>query len=96
MTKAELVVKVTLAANGKLTRKRSEAMVDAVFENLRTAILEEGSATLRHVGRWTTRSRQARQGFDPHSRQPMRIEASQTVAFDPAPAFVARLSGRRS
>ena len=44
MTKAELVVKVTLAANGKLTRKRAEALVDAVFENLRTAIVEDGGA----------------------------------------------------
>jgi nucleoid DNA-binding protein len=95
MTKAELVVKVTLAANGKLTRKRAETLVDAVFENLRTAIVEDGAATLRHVGRWSTRTRRARRGFDPHARRPIRIEAAHTVAFDPAPAFVARLSGRK-
>ena len=96
MTKAELVVKVTLAAQGKLTRKRAEALVDAVFDHLSGAVVEEGSVTLRHVGRWSARTRRPRRGFDPYAQQPMEIVSSRTVAFDPAPAFVARVTGRRS
>jgi nucleoid DNA-binding protein len=95
MTKAELVVKVTVAAGGKLTRVGSAEFVDGVFHELRQALIEGGRASYRHFGRWTVRRRGARRGFDPRTRQPLQLDAARTIAFQPAPRVHLRLGSRK-
>ena len=91
MTKAELVQTITVRAEGQLTRKATEQLVDAVFDEIGRAVRKEERFTYPGFGTWTIRRRRARNGRDPRTGQAMVVKASRSVGFRPAPELKEKL-----
>ena len=86
MTKAELIEKVYDRA-GDLTKKQTADLVDGVFDALSDAIRTGGRFTYPGFGTFTVKDRAARDGRNPQTGEPIKIAASRTVGFKPAPKF---------
>ena len=86
MTKAELINAI-LKTKGlpELTKKATGEIVDAVFANLAKAIKKEKRFVFPGFGTFTVRRRKARKGRNPRTGQEIKIAATKTVTFKPAP-----------
>ena len=92
MTKQELVEAVLKeSGNGDLSKKATEELVDAVFETIKKSIRKDKRFSYPSFGTWTMRKRKARTGRNPQTGEEIKIAASKTVAFKPAPAFKPKL-----
>ena len=89
MTKAELIDTIRNAKGVELTKKDTEATVDALFTALSEAIKKDGRFSYPGFGTFVVRERKARKGRNPKTGEEMTIPASKTVAFKPAPKLKA-------
>jgi DNA-binding protein HU-beta len=88
MTKAELINAVVKTKGlPELTKKATGEIVDAVFDNLAKAIKKEKRFVYPGFGTFTVRRRKARTGRNPRTGQAIKIAATRTVTFKPAPVF---------
>ncbi|MCP4502805.1 MAG: HU family DNA-binding protein [Deltaproteobacteria bacterium] len=90
MTKAELV-DLVCKSNDNLTKKAGGELLDSLFGNLQTSIVDEGKFSYPGFGTFTVRTRKARTGIDPRTREKIQIKESRTVGFKPAKAFKEKL-----
>jgi DNA-binding protein HU-beta len=86
MTKAELIANVVKGSKG-LSKKAASDLVDSVFVELKKAIKKDARFSLPGFGTFSVRKRAARNGINPQTKKPIKIRASKTVAFKPAPKF---------
>ncbi len=86
MTKAELINAV-LKTKGlpDLSKRATGEIVDAVFVNLAKAIKKERRFVYPGFGTFTVRKRKARKGRNPRTGEEIKIDATKTVTFKPAP-----------
>jgi DNA-binding protein HU-beta len=56
-------------------------VVDTVLEAIQDGLKSEGSVTLTGFGTFEVKPRKARVGRNPHTGQPIRIEAGRRVGF---------------
>jgi len=85
MTKAELVSDV--AAKTGLSKKDSEAALNEIVAGLKKAIKKDGRFVVPDFGTFTVKKRKARIGRNPATGATIKIGASKTVGFKPAPGF---------
>ncbi|MDY0059313.1 MAG: HU family DNA-binding protein [Myxococcota bacterium] len=85
MTKAELIE--AIQAHTDASKKTTGEIIDAVFENVKKSIKDEGRFSYPGFGTFNTRERKSRTGRNPRTGAAINISASKTVAFKPAPAF---------
>jgi DNA-binding protein HU-beta len=90
MTKAELIANL-VKSNKSLSKKAAGDVVDALFVELKKAIKKDSRFSLPGFGTFTVRKRAARNGINPQTKKPIKIKASKTVAFKPAPKFKSSL-----
>lgn len=90
MTKAELIDKVHGALEGKLSKKDAGTAVQAVFEALAEGI-KDGRLAYPDFGTFTVKTRAARQGRNPSTKEAITIPESKTVGFKPAPKLKSSL-----
>ncbi len=84
MTKADLIE--TIAAQGHgMTKKAAGELVDTLFATVAKTIKKEGRFFYPGFGTWTVRARKARMGRNPQTGAAIKIKASKTVGFKPAP-----------
>ncbi|RME28849.1 MAG: HU family DNA-binding protein [Deltaproteobacteria bacterium] len=88
MTKADLINEI-LKTKGlpELSKKATGEVLDAVFAAVSKAIKKEKRFSYPGFGTFTVRKRKARTGRNPQTGDKIKIPASKTVAFKPAPAF---------
>jgi DNA-binding protein HU-beta len=88
MTKSELINAV-LKTKGlpEMTKKGTGEVVDAVFANLAKAIKKEKRFVFPGFGTFTVRRRKARKGRNPRTGEEIKIAATKTVTFKPAPSL---------
>ncbi|HUU01357.1 MAG TPA: HU family DNA-binding protein [Myxococcota bacterium] len=88
MTKAELINEV-LKSKGipEMSKKATGEVVDAVFTVLSKAIKKEHRFVYPGFGTFSVRKRKARMGRNPQTGEQIKISASKTVTFKPAPQF---------
>ncbi|WRS28237.1 HU family DNA-binding protein [Oscillospiraceae bacterium MB08-C2-2] len=79
MTKAELISAV--AEKSELTKKDSEKAVTAVIEAITDALVNGDKVSLVGFGTFEVKSRAARKGINPRTKEPMPIPASKLPAF---------------
>lgn len=91
MTKSELIEEVRKAKGVELTKKETEAVVEAVFEAILNAIKKDKRFSYPGFGTFTVRERKERKGRNPRTGQTIVIKASKTVGFKPAPKLKAVL-----
>lgn len=85
MNKTELVEAVK--AKTKLTKKDAEAAVNAVFDTVVKEVAKGNKVALVGFGTFEARSRAARKGMNPATKQPISIPASKAPAFKAGKAF---------
>ena len=83
MTKQEFVDKVHAAAGLDQAKTATHAVVKSVFETLAETLEADHSFRWHGFGAFETRQRAARDGHNPKTGDPIRIQASTTVAFRP-------------
>ena len=87
MTKAELIDKVYRTLDDEVTKRAVEEILDQSFEEIRKTVRKEKRFSYPGFGTFTVRLRKARMGVNPQTGQPIKIPASKTVGFKPAPVF---------
>ena len=80
MNKTELIA--AIAEKAELTKKDSDAAVNAIFETISTALAGGDKVQLAGFGTFEVRERPARTGRNPQTKEEMiEIPASRTAAF---------------
>ncbi len=88
MTKDELITSVIKSCKGSdLSKRLTGDVLDAVFENISKSIKKEKRFAYPGFGTFTVRSRKARKGRNPQTGEEIKIKASKTVGFKPAPTL---------
>ena len=87
MTKKDFIDHVSANAGIKISRKDAEAVIDAAFSAIGESVRAENRFAYPGFGTFTVRERPARDGRNPQTGKKIRIKASKTVAFKPAPAL---------
>lgn len=82
MNKQELIATVLADKNAGIeTKAAAERAVKAVIDGITTGIKKDGSVQLIGFGTFTIKSRAARKGINPLTKEPIKIKASKSVGF---------------
>lgn len=76
-----------IATKLNLTKKDAGEFVDVFIDEIKTVLEEKGTVDLAGFGKFEVRFRAARDGFNPKTKESIRIAASHNVAFKPAKAL---------
>ena len=88
MTKDELVTVVIKSCKGdELSKRLVSDIIDATFENVGKSIKKDKRFSYPSFGTFTVRHRKARMGRNPQTGAEIKIKASKTVGFKPAPTL---------
>ena len=79
MNKTELVAAV--AAKAELSKKDAEAAVNAVFDTVKDALAEGDKVSLIGFGTFSVKTRAARTGLNPRTKETIEIPESKVPAF---------------
>lgn len=79
MNKTELVAAV--AAKAELSKKDAEAAVNAVFDSVKDALAEGDKVSLIGFGTFSIKTRAARTGLNPRTKETIEIPESKVPAF---------------
>ena len=85
MNKAELINSV--AASAEVSKKEAEAVVSATFDAITAALKDGDKVQLVGFGSFEVKSRAARIGRNPHTKEQIQIPASKTPVFKPGKAL---------
>ena len=84
MTKTDLINAVATTAN--MSKRATEEVVNATFDSLATGLKKSRRVQVPGFGTFSVRARKSRNGRNPQTGAAIKIKASRTVAFKPAPA----------
>jgi DNA-binding protein HU-beta len=84
MNKAALVDEVQKLLDGGSSKAAAERATEAVLTAIKRGLKREKEVALVGFGTFSTAVRPARNGYNPHTRQPMKIPAVRTIRFKPA------------
>jgi DNA-binding protein HU-beta len=79
VNKSQLVAHV--ASELRVSRLGAARLVDAVLDGILKGLREEQSVTIAGFGTFEVKDRKARLGRNPHTGEPIRIEAGRRVGF---------------
>ena len=79
MNKTKLVAAV--AAKAELSKKDAEAAVNAVFDSVKDALAEGDKVSLIGFGTFSVKTRAARTGLNPRTKETIEIPESKVPAF---------------
>lgn len=85
MRKPELAA--AIAEKADLTKEQANRVLNALLDEITGALNRKDSVTLVGFGTFLQRHRGARTGKKPQTGQPVKIKASNTVAFKPGKAL---------
>jgi DNA-binding protein HU-beta len=85
MTKAELVARI--AEETKITQGQAATALTSLIKAVTDEVLGSGSITVAGLGTFSLVKRAERSGFNPRTKEPLRIPASQSVKFKVAKAL---------
>ena len=81
MNKAELIDEVQNRLGRETSKAAAERAVDAVLTAIGRGLRRDRDVQLVGFGSFDIATRAARRGFNPHTRQPMKIRAMKTIRF---------------
>jgi len=79
VNKSHLVAHV--ASELRTSRLGAARLVDTVLDGIRKGLREDESVTIAGFGTFEVKSRKARLGRNPHTGEPIQIEAGKRVGF---------------
>jgi DNA-binding protein HU-beta len=81
MNKTELVSEVHRLLGDGTSRAAAERAADSVLRAIKRGLKDDEAVHLVGFGTFSISKRAARKGFNPHTRQPMKIPAMKLVRF---------------
>jgi len=81
MNKAELVDEVQKNLGDGASKAAAERATDAVLSAIKRGLRRDKEVALVGFGAFAAATRPARNGFNPHTKKPMKIRAIKTVRF---------------
>lgn len=81
MNKAELINEVQKRLGADMSKAAAERAVDAVLGAVGQGLRRDREVQLVGFGAFSIGTRAARRGYNPHTRQPMKIRAMKTIRF---------------
>lgn len=91
MTKAELIEKLQKNSGKEMSKKALGEVVDEVFDLISKSVKKDKRFAYPGFGTFTLRKRAARVGRNPRTGEEIKIGASKSVSFKPAPNFKSSL-----
>ena len=82
MNKTELIAAVAQSAG--LTKKDTERVLNAAIDAITAELRKGGKVQLSGFGTFEARSRKARIGRNPHTKEPIDIPATRVPIFNPS------------
>ena len=79
MNKSQLVAHVSEEL--RISRLGGARLIDAVLGGVQKGLREEGSVTIAGFGTFEVKDRKARVGRNPHTGEPIQIQAGRRVGF---------------
>ena len=83
MNKASLVKEVQKIFGRGTSRASAERVTEAVLAAVKRGLRRDKEVSLVGFGTFALAVRPARNGYNPHTKQPMKIRASKTIRFKP-------------
>ena len=90
MNKAEIIDMV--AGDHELSKMKAKEIVEQVFGVIGTTLKKEGRFAFADLGTFTVTERAARKGRNPATGEAIKIKASKSVRFKPAPALKTQIA----
>ncbi len=88
LTKDELISAVLKSCkDDNLSKRLAGDVLDSAFDNISKSIKKEKRFAYPGFGTFTVRTRKARKGRNPQTGEEIKIKASKTVGFKPAPTL---------
>ncbi|NIQ03437.1 MAG: HU family DNA-binding protein [Nitrospinaceae bacterium] len=88
MTKDDLINAVMKSCKDpNLSKRLTGEVIDATFQNITKSIKKEKRFAYPGFGTFSVRNRKARKGRNPQTGEEIKIKASKTVGFKPAPSL---------
>ncbi len=81
MNKAALVAEVQKLLSNGTSNAAAERATDAVLSAVKRGLKRDKEVALVGFGTFAIATRAARNGYNPHTKQPMKIRAVKTVRF---------------
>lgn len=75
------VLAASLAEEFDLTKKDAEGILNKVFEDIKEALVNENVVDIYGFGKFDLAKREAREGINPLTKQPMTFAASKSPKF---------------
>lgn len=76
-----------VADDNGLTKVKAKEIVEKVFDSISISLKKEGRFSFPDIGTFTVVERTARKGRNPATGEPIKIKASKSVRFKPAPSL---------
>jgi DNA-binding protein HU-beta len=83
MNKASLVTEVRKILSNGTSNAAAERAIEAVLAGVKRGLRRDKEVSLVGFGTFAMAVRPARNGYNPHTRQPMKIRAIKTIRFKP-------------
>lgn len=83
MNKASLVAEVQKIFGRGTSKASAERATDAVLAAVKRGLRRDTEVSLVGFGTFALAVRPARNGYNPHTKQPMKIRAIKTIRFKP-------------
>jgi DNA-binding protein HU-beta len=83
MNKASLVLEVQKLLKNGTSKAAAERATEAVLTAVKRGLRRDKEVSLVGFGSFALAVRPARNGFNPHTKRPMRIGAVRTIRFKP-------------
>ena len=91
MTKSDLINTVHGNCGSEISKKLVGEIIDSSFENVGKAVRKDKRFSYPDFGTFTVKKRKARTGRNPQTGEKIKIKASKTVGFKPAPSLKSSL-----
>ena len=92
MTKDQLISTIIKECKSEeLSKRLAGEILDATFDVISKSIRKDKRFAYPGFGTFTVRNRKARKGRNPQTGAEIKIKASKTVGFKPAPGFKSSL-----
>jgi DNA-binding protein HU-beta len=93
MNKAALVGEVRKIMGDGVSNAAADRATDAVLAAIKRGLRRDKEVAIAGFGTFALATRPARNGFNPHTKRPMKIRAMKTIRFKPGAELRASASG---
>ena len=90
LNKRDLIEDV--AEKSHISKKDAENAIDAMFDLIEKALLEDREVNITNFGTFTPKTRKKRIGTDPKSHQIITLKETKTITFKPAKALKGKIN----